>query len=106
MISTIIWNARGINTQGATERLKNLKNIHQISMIAVLEPFSDKSQINMFKSMLAMDHATSNINGKIWLFWNTDIVCTVLETDEQQVTCEISHTEIQGTYIKTFVYAK
>ncbi|XP_015166827.1 uncharacterized protein [Solanum tuberosum] len=75
-------------------------------MIAVLEPFSDNSQINMFKSMLAMDHATSNINGKICLFRNTDIVCTVLETDEQQVTCEISHTEIQGTYIKTFVYAK
>ncbi|XP_049348974.1 uncharacterized protein LOC125813528 [Solanum verrucosum] len=53
-----------------------------------------------------MDHATSNINGKIWLFWNTDIICTVLETDEQQITCEISHTDIQGTYIKTFVYAK
>ncbi|KAG5604805.1 hypothetical protein H5410_026297 [Solanum commersonii] len=106
MISTIIWNIRAINTQGVMERLKNLNKIHHVSMIAVLEPFSDNNNINMFKSMLAMDHATSNINGKIWLFWNTDISCTVLEADEQQVTCEISHTEVQGNYIKTFVYAK
>ncbi|WMV13664.1 hypothetical protein MTR67_007049 [Solanum verrucosum] len=28
------------------------------------------------------------------------------EADDQQVTCEINHTEIQGNYIKTFVYAK
>ncbi|KAH0725048.1 hypothetical protein KY284_000913 [Solanum tuberosum] len=53
-----------------------------------------------------MDHAVSNINGKMWLFWNSDISCFVLEADDQQVTCEISHTEIQGNYIKTFVYAK
>ncbi|KAG5631315.1 hypothetical protein H5410_003032 [Solanum commersonii] len=106
MISTIVWNAKGINTQGVVERLKNLKNIHHVSMIVVLEPFSDNNNINMFKSMLAMDNATSNINGKIWLFWTTDISCTVLETDEQQITCEISHTEVQGIYIKTFVSAK
>ncbi|KAG5599223.1 hypothetical protein H5410_030593 [Solanum commersonii] len=87
MISTIVWNARGINTQGVIERLKNFKNIHHVSMIAVLEPFSDNNNINMFKSMLSMDNATSNSNGKIWLFWTTDISCT-------------------GIYIKTFVYEK
>ncbi|KAG5606078.1 hypothetical protein H5410_027570 [Solanum commersonii] len=106
MISTIVWNARGINTQGVIERLKNLKNIHHVSMIAILEPFSDNNNINMFKSMLSMDNATSNTNGKIWLFWTTDISCNVLEMDEQQITCEISHFEVQGIYIKTFVHAK
>ncbi|KAG5585977.1 hypothetical protein H5410_046411 [Solanum commersonii] len=30
---TIIWNARGINTQSVIERLKNLKNIHHLSVI-------------------------------------------------------------------------
>ncbi|KAK6786204.1 hypothetical protein RDI58_014729 [Solanum bulbocastanum] len=82
MISTIIWNARGINTQGVIERLKNLKNIHYVSMIAILEPFSDNAHINMVKSMLSMDHAASNPNGKIWLFWTNDATCKVLETDE------------------------
>ncbi|KAK6780088.1 hypothetical protein RDI58_022272 [Solanum bulbocastanum] len=106
MISTIIWNARGINTQGVIERLKNLKIIHQVSIIAVLEPFSDTAQLNTFKSMLAMDQAISNSNGKIWLFWNTDVTCKILEADEQQVTCEINHNEVPVTYIKTFIYAK
>ncbi|KAG5580314.1 hypothetical protein H5410_050941 [Solanum commersonii] len=75
-------------------------------MIAILEPFSDNSHMNMFKSMLAMDYATSNNNGKIWLFWTNDISCKVLEVDEQQVTCELSHVEAPSTYINTFVYAK
>ncbi|KAK4729629.1 hypothetical protein R3W88_022617 [Solanum pinnatisectum] len=75
-------------------------------MIAILEPFSDTVQIDRFKSMLAMDHAASNINGKIWLFWNNDVTCNVLETDEQQMTCEINHIEAPGNYFMTFVYAK
>ncbi|XP_049399720.1 uncharacterized protein LOC125863746 [Solanum stenotomum] len=53
-----------------------------------------------------MDNAISNVNGKIWLFWINDIACKVLETDDQQITCEINHTEAPETYIKTFVYAK
>ncbi|KAK4721510.1 hypothetical protein R3W88_011743 [Solanum pinnatisectum] len=53
-----------------------------------------------------MDHAAGNPNGKIWLFWTNDTTCKVLETDEQQITCEINHTAIPETYIKTFVYAK
>ncbi|KAG5615000.1 hypothetical protein H5410_014824 [Solanum commersonii] len=99
-------NARGINTQGVIERLKNFKNMHQVSMIAILEPFSNSTQINMFKSMLAMDHAVSNTNGKIWLFWTNEITCSVFEADEQQISCELTHTEVPETYIKTFVYAK
>ncbi|WMV45630.1 hypothetical protein MTR67_039015 [Solanum verrucosum] len=94
------------NTQGLSPRGIHLTRLPLKQPVSPIPVTADNSQINMFKSMLAMDHATSNINGKIWLFWNTDIICTVLETDEQQVTCEISHTEIQGTYIKTFVYAK
>ncbi|KAH0714942.1 hypothetical protein KY284_007847 [Solanum tuberosum] len=60
----------------------------------------------MFKSMLAMGYATSNTNGKIWLFWTNDISYKGLEADEQQVTCELNHVEALDTYINTFVYAK
>ncbi|KAG5571342.1 hypothetical protein H5410_061108 [Solanum commersonii] len=62
--------------------------------------------MGMFKSMLAMDHVTSNNNGKIWLIWTTEVSCKVLEADEQQITCEINHVEVPGTYIKTFVSSK
>ncbi|KAK4733763.1 hypothetical protein R3W88_008024 [Solanum pinnatisectum] len=53
-----------------------------------------------------MDQAISNCNGKIWIFWNKDIDCAVLEEDEQQVTCSIRHAEIQEQFFITFVYAK
>ncbi|KAK4729613.1 hypothetical protein R3W88_022601 [Solanum pinnatisectum] len=53
-----------------------------------------------------MDYARSNCNGKIWLFWNIDIDCKVIEEDEQQITCEIVHNELHTNFTNTFVYAK
>ncbi|KAH0667664.1 hypothetical protein KY285_028870 [Solanum tuberosum] len=53
-----------------------------------------------------MDQAVRNCNGKIWLFWNMDIDCVVLEEDEQQITCDIGHNELQTNFTYTFVYVK
>lgn len=39
MINIIILKLRGINTQDFVERLKILRKMHQISNIAILEPF-------------------------------------------------------------------
>ncbi|KAG5586603.1 hypothetical protein H5410_047037 [Solanum commersonii] len=87
-------NTRGINTQGVIERLNN---IHHLSVIVVLEPFSNNSQIQL----LAMDQVVSNSNGKIWLFRTFDITCNVMETDEQQITCEFKHVESLNTFLGT-----
>lgn len=106
MINTLIWNVRGINTQGALERLKMLKKMHKLSIIVVLEPFSDSTHVQHFKHQLAMEKAISNCNGKIWLFWTTDIDCVVLEKDEQQITCDIRHNALHNQFTVTFVYAK
>ncbi|KAK4729617.1 hypothetical protein R3W88_022605 [Solanum pinnatisectum] len=53
-----------------------------------------------------MKQAVSNCNGKIWLFWNNDVDCVVLEEDEQQITCQFNHIELQNQFFITFVYAK
>ncbi|XP_049365117.1 uncharacterized protein LOC125829910 [Solanum verrucosum] len=53
-----------------------------------------------------MEHAVSNRNGQIWFFWNKDIDSVVIEEDEQQITSDISHNEIQTHFTTTFVYAK
>ncbi|XP_049399716.1 uncharacterized protein LOC125863741 [Solanum stenotomum] len=71
-----------------------------------MEPFSDNAHIQSAKNQLAMEHGVSNCNGKIWLFWNMDIDCVILEEDEQQITCEFKHNEIQNHFTITFVYAK
>ncbi|KAG5586530.1 hypothetical protein H5410_046964 [Solanum commersonii] len=110
MISTISWNARSISTQGALarlqkfkdyynlsmiaiieDRLQKLKDYYNLSMIAILEPKTNKHQLNYYKNQLRMDNATSYSNNKIWLFWNQDVDCTILDQDEQQVTCEAKH---------------
>lgn len=70
MISKIIWNARGIKTQGAMERIQSLKVIHYLSMFAILESFTKCSKLQNCKDQLSMDQAIGNSNGKIWLFWN------------------------------------
>ncbi|KAG5598514.1 hypothetical protein H5410_029884 [Solanum commersonii] len=54
--STLIWNVRGINTQGVLERLKMLKKVN----------------------------------------------CKVVEEDEQQVTCDITHNELHTQFTSTF----
>ena len=106
MISTIIWNVRGINTQGVMERLKMLRKMNHISVIAILEPFSDRVNIQSFKVQLNMDNATSNSNSKIWVFWNSDIGCDIFDEDEQQITCDMKHNELQYQFTSTFIYAK
>ena len=70
---------RGINTQGVLERLKMLKKLHHLSVIAILEPFSDSVHIQSFKVQLSMENAISNCNGKIWVFGSSDIECNILD---------------------------
>ena len=41
-----------------------------------------------------MENATSNYNGKIWVFWSSDLDCNILNEDEQQITCDIKHNEL------------
>nr|XP_019067280.1 uncharacterized protein LOC109119268 [Solanum lycopersicum] len=80
--------------------------MYQLSVIAILEPFSDSVNIHNFKMQLSMDNATSNCNDKIWVFWNSDIDCNILDEDEQQITCDMKHNELQYQFTSTFIYAK
>ncbi|KAG5576485.1 hypothetical protein H5410_056619 [Solanum commersonii] len=70
---------RSINTKGSLERLKTLKKLHYLSIISLLEPFADISHIDMVRIQLQMDHAVSNPNGKIWLFWSNEVTGHILE---------------------------
>ncbi|KAH0773513.1 hypothetical protein KY290_010650 [Solanum tuberosum] len=106
MISIICRNARSIDTQGALNRLQRLEDYHNLSMIVVLEPVSNKSKLNSYRVQLRMGNAIHNSNTKIWLFLNKDIECNILDQDEQQITCEVKHVSYHVTYITTFLYSK
>lgn len=52
MISTLIWNVRGINTHGFMKRIKMVKKMHKLSIIAILDPFEDNGNVMNFKNQL------------------------------------------------------
>ena len=53
-----------------------------------------------------MENATSNCIGKILVFWGSDIDCNILDENDQQITCDIKHNQLQRKFITTFGYAK
>ncbi|XP_009622344.2 uncharacterized protein [Nicotiana tomentosiformis] len=53
-----------------------------------------------------MHHAASNINNKIWIFWDNEFTRQVLDQDEQQLTIELKHVEAAKTFHLTIIYAK
>lgn len=94
MISAFKLNVTGINTHRVTERLKILRMIHHLSIIAIMEQFSYSVFVQNYKVHLDMENATSNCNGKLRVYWNSDIDCTILDKDEQQVTCDMKQNEL------------
>ena len=52
-----------------------------------------------------MENTTGNCNGKIWVFWSSDIDCNIPDEDKQQ-TCNMKHNELQYQLTSTLVYAK
>ncbi|XP_018633707.1 uncharacterized protein [Nicotiana tomentosiformis] len=53
-----------------------------------------------------MHQAASNINYKIWIFWDQDFTGSIIDQDEQQMTVELKHVEAVGVFQLTIVYAK
>ncbi|XP_069143598.1 uncharacterized protein [Solanum lycopersicum] len=55
---------------------------------------------------IGMDYGHSNPNNKIWLFWSNEVVCKILDSDQQQITCEVNHDNCSESFLMTYVYAK
>ena len=86
MFKTICWNARSINTKSSVQRLQFLRKLHQFYLIVILEPFANNNQLNIVRLQLNMDHAISNSNEKVWVFWTNDLTVNILEIHDQHIT--------------------
>lgn len=106
MISTIIWNIRGVRSKGAFERLIKLVKIHKVFFVTLQEPFVDKMYLEVFRRELGFDNAASNKNGKIWCFWDHNITCTVVKDHRQQITFIVKHAQFMQNFCIAAIYAK
>lgn len=106
MINTIIWNIKGVRSQKAIHRLKNLCIINKIDFAAIIEPFSNKGKIQGYMRFLRFHHCQENINGQIWYFWKQNCQAKVIANEEQQITLQIKHDMIDNELCFSVVYAK
>ncbi|KAH0714773.1 hypothetical protein KY285_007601 [Solanum tuberosum] len=106
MISTIIWNIRGVKFRGAFERLKFLSRIHNTQIIAIQEPFVDACHIDKYRKGLGFEGCSSNCNGKFWILWSNDFHIDVVEDNEQQLTLKVTNKSNNEIVWFTAVYAK
>ncbi|WMV13666.1 hypothetical protein MTR67_007051 [Solanum verrucosum] len=66
----------------------------------------DNSHIDKVRGQLQMDHAVSNPNGKIWLFWSNEVTGHILEKHAQRLTISFKHIDIPEQFMMSFIYAK
>lgn len=52
-VNLLIWNIRGVRKKIARPRLKSLKEIHKLSVLALLEPLVPASNLDFYKEDLA-----------------------------------------------------
>ncbi|XP_049399718.1 uncharacterized protein LOC125863743 [Solanum stenotomum] len=83
----------------------NAKDVQEITAKQGLSP-RDNSQINMVRVQFQMDHAISNPNGKILLFWSNEITSHILENHEQHITRNFKHPNLTEQFMMSFIYAK
>ncbi|XP_019263896.1 PREDICTED: uncharacterized protein LOC109241590 [Nicotiana attenuata] len=53
-----------------------------------------------------MHQAASNVNDKMWVFWDKEFNASVTDHDEQQLTLEMRHVEYDSPFFLIVVYAK
>ncbi|MCE0481120.1 hypothetical protein HAX54_038535, partial [Datura stramonium] len=62
MIKAIFWNIRGIRSQKANHRLRDLIRIHKVVFVAILEPFMNMSKIDKYMKYFGFNANIANLN--------------------------------------------
>lgn len=70
------------NSEQAFPRVINRHREHKFCVIALMEPLQKAGHIQRYRRRLNMETAYSNLNGKIWLFFDAVVERElVLETN-------------------------
>ncbi|XP_070041492.1 uncharacterized protein [Nicotiana tomentosiformis] len=53
-----------------------------------------------------MHQAASNVNNKIWVYWDKEFTASVIDHDEQKLTIDMRYVENKNHFFLTVIYAK
>lgn len=106
MINFLFWNIRGVSRAPNFRRLKYLVHHHSIQLVAICEPKIQAAKIHSIRMRLNMDHAVFNIEGDIWVFYNSSISCSLVGESCQHLSLQISSALFELPIIFSFVHAK
>lgn len=103
MISYLVWNIRGVDNASSVRRIKHIMRVHNISLVALLEPQWSRISITDLQRLLHGFDSVTNESGTIWIVWKADIQCSVISNESQQFTLSYCYKDQQ--IILTCVYA-
>ncbi|XP_059301772.1 uncharacterized protein LOC132053675 [Lycium ferocissimum] len=106
MMKAFIWNIRSVRTQKAFHRLQMLHRHHKFTFIALMEPFQQARNVEIYKRKLGMNIAGENSNGKIWYFIEANVDVQVLADIAQQISLKLVLLDQNKSLVITLVYAK
>lgn len=103
MISSLIWNIRGVGKSETRLHLRNLCRTHKISFLAILEPMVDARKILILSRQLGFHNYFYKTSNKIWCFWK-DFLSINIISDNQQVV-HLSMTVNDEILFGSIIYA-
>src|SRR4051812_10546629 len=77
MVNILVWNIRGLANKPSLTRLRKLMKLHNIEVLAILEPKVTKGTIEDYEFKLNCVGSFSNREGNIWLFWKNSVKVVV-----------------------------
>lgn len=77
---------------------------NKFPFIALAEPFYKANKLEKYRRSLGYHNTYANNNSQIWLFWEEDLDCVVIDEDEKQITCIIKYNRI--SLLVSYVYSR
>lgn len=101
----LIWNVRGVGSQGSPHRIRNLVRLYKPAFVCILEPFQDILQIQKWALNFGYPAENCEGNEKIWLFWPSDIKPEIISITAQVITFGLHLPDVNKTVSFSCVYA-
>lgn len=84
-LSFVVWNIRGASRADSLRYLGKICFGNSIHLVALLEPMSNIAQMEVVRRRLKFDNASAFLEGKIWIFWPSELRLNCVEHAEQFV---------------------